>query len=772
MKNRLLQLYYSLSLRTHLFLLAFLLALPAVALIIHSGMTQRQDAIRKGFWEAKRLVNGIATEQYNLSGDVEQLLTVLAQTPDIKGHNAVTATALLSDILRKSPQYGNIVVADRNGTVWASALPMPKAISLKERFAFRTAVKTRQLSSGEYVVGMISAKSTIGFAYPIINAKGAIDGVIAANINFDIYNTLLNQADLPTRSAFSLIDRNGVIIYRNLHPERFVGSRLKDSLFQRMKNGPDRDAFIDLDVTGEKRIVSYRTLRLHGEQHPYLYIRASIPLEGVLGKARRAELYNIAILSPFLLAAIIMAIPIGNTCFIKRIHKLRDASHRLAAGDLQIRASESVTGGELGELARAFDNMARQLAEREQALRKNQGELDDLYNNAPCGYHSLDKDGLFVRMNDTELNWLGYTRDEVVGKIKITDILTPESRDLFEKSFPILKKRGWSRDLELELVRKDGTIIPALINATTINDGEGSFLCCRSTVHDMGERKKAEQELHELNQSLAKRVEEEIGRRLKHERLLARHARLAAIGEMIGAIAHQWRQPLATLGAIIQGIRMAWEDKCIDNAFLENAEADAQMQLYYMSDTIEGFRNFFSPEKVIERFDIRKKIHEVALLVAPQFTDSGVSLEIVDNSGGVALDIKGYQNEFKQSILNLVSNSLDSIVEKQLQANRSEMGPGTNGLVVLSMAGEGDTVVLEVRDNGNGIPGDYGDKVFEPYFTSKSADKGTGIGLYMSKLIIEESMGGHLSYTSGPDGTVFRIELAKDDHGNGDTHGK
>jgi signal transduction histidine kinase len=359
----------------------------------------------------------------------------------------------------------------------------------------------------------------------------------------------------------------------------------------------------------------------------------------------------------------------------------------------------------------------------------------------------------------------------MVAKMRFYDILTPESRNKFEVSFPLLKKRGWSRDLEFELVRKDGTTMPVLVNATTIKDQDGSFLYCRSTAYDVTERKKAEQALHELNQNLAKRVEEEIERRLKHERLLARHTRLAAIGEMIGAIAHQWRQPLTTLGAIIQGIRMAWEEKCIDNAFLETAESDAQMQLYYMSDTIEGFSNFFNPEKVIERFDIKKKIHEVALLVAPQFTESGVSLEIVDNSGDGTLDIKGYQNEFKQSILNLVSNSLDSIVEKRLQGNWPENGADGKGVVVLYLAKKADFVVIEVWDNGCGIPCEYGDKVFEPYFTSKSAAKGTGIGLYMSKLIIEESMGGRLSYTSGAEGTVFRIELAQDDPGDGDANG-
>jgi signal transduction histidine kinase len=141
---------------------------------------------------------------------------------------------------------------------------------------------------------------------------------------------------------------------------------------------------------------------------------------------------------------------------------------------------------------------------------------------------------------------------------------------------------------------------------------------------------------------------------------------------MIGAIAHQWRQPLATLGATIQSIRMAWEENCIDDAFLESAEADAQMQLNYMSDTIEDFRNFFSHEKVIERFDVRERINEVVLLVAPQFANSGVSLQVVDNSPGRGLEIKGYQNEFKQSVLNLVSNSFDAIIAKAHGRSRSD----------------------------------------------------------------------------------------------------
>jgi signal transduction histidine kinase len=265
-----------------------------------------------------------------------------------------------------------------------------------------------------------------------------------------------------------------------------------------------------------------------------------------------------------------------------------------------------------------------------------------------------------------------------------------------------------------------------------------------------------QQELNNLNLDLARRVEEEAERRIKQERLLARHTRLAAIGEMIGAIAHQWRQPLATLGATIQSIRMAWERDKMDARFLENAEADAQKQLYYMSDTIEDFRNFFSPEKVTERFDIKEKIGEAAQLVAAQFANSSVTLRIVDNSPDCRLTMEGYQNEFKQSLLNLVSNAFDAIKENDRPDH------DVAGIVTISVECEDEAAIIEVRDNGCGIPPEIADKIFEPYFTSKSEGKGTGIGLYMSRLIIEESMGGKLCFTSGPAGTTFKIKLERD----------
>lgn len=151
-----------------------------------------------------------------------------------------------------------------------------------------------------------------------------------------------------------------------------------------------------------------------------------------------------------------------------------------------------------------------EIAERqraEAALRTYAEEIHDLYNNAPCGYHSLDQDGVFVRINDTELAWLGYARDEVVGKVKFTDLITAESRQVFQQHFPILKTRGWVNDLEFDLIRKDGTILPVLLNATAVRDDDGRFLMSRSSVFDLTALKRAEEkqrQSEELYRTLTK----------------------------------------------------------------------------------------------------------------------------------------------------------------------------------------------------------------------------------------------------------------------------
>jgi PAS domain S-box-containing protein len=156
-------------------------------------------------------------------------------------------------------------------------------------------------------------------------------------------------------------------------------------------------------------------------------------------------------------------------------------------------------GNAIEGIGTVHDITERKLAEEE--LQRSADEIRDLYNNAPCGYHSLDKDGVVVRMNDTELSWLGYSRDEVVGKMKYRQLLTPQSFRIFEQSYPRFMSAGVIRDLEFRMVRKDGTTLPVLISATAIHDARGNYVMSRSTVYDNTARKRVEREIRRISRA-------------------------------------------------------------------------------------------------------------------------------------------------------------------------------------------------------------------------------------------------------------------------------
>lgn len=152
-----------------------------------------------------------------------------------------------------------------------------------------------------------------------------------------------------------------------------------------------------------------------------------------------------------------------------------------------------------GESAGSFSVIIKDVEQLnvEQVLSESTREIEDLYDNAPCGYYTLDSSGVFAKINDTKAKWLGYTKDELIGNMRFIDLLTPTSMQQYEKHFPRLKAKGDLRDLEVDLVRKDGSILPVMLHATAICDSEGRFVMSRATVYDISYRKDAERALRE-----------------------------------------------------------------------------------------------------------------------------------------------------------------------------------------------------------------------------------------------------------------------------------
>ncbi|MCP4970012.1 MAG: HAMP domain-containing protein [Arcobacter sp.] len=253
-------------------------------------------------------------------------------------------------------------------------------------------------------------------------------------------------------------------------------------------------------------------------------------------------------------------------------------------------------------------------------------------------------------------------------------------------------------------------------------------------------------ELNELNETLEQRVSIEIKKQQEQEQLLIQQSKLASMGEMIGNIAHQWRQPLNALGLVVQNISFAYELDELDDDYMKQSVDKVNLLTKNMSKTIDDFRNFFKPNKERESFDLKKLVHKTMALVEATFDDNNIKTErTIDEN----IIVFGFPNEYSQTLLNILSNSKDALLENNL----------SNPIISINVYKENNYGVVSIEDNGSGVPEDIIDKIFDPYFTTKEEGKGTGIGLYMSKIIIEQNMNGKLEVKNISKGAIFTISI-------------
>ncbi|MBF0456384.1 MAG: response regulator [Nitrospirae bacterium] len=280
--------------------------------------------------------------------------------------------------------------------------------------------------------------------------------------------------------------------------------------------------------------------------------------------------------------------------------------------------------------------------------------------------------------------------------------------------------------------------------------------------------KEKTRQLEELNNNLEMRVKEEIAKGLQKEHLLIHQSKLVSMGEMMVAISHQWRQPLNVIGLLVQDLEEAYEFGEISRDYVTDMTRDSMAQLNLMSKTITDFRDFFKPSGDRSHFSVKAAIEECISLIKLQYENNQIYVEFVAqnvNVGARALSdsprmseitIFGYPEEYKQVVLNLITNARDAIREKR---RRDFFSQGYRGEILITLADLKNSVIVSVKDNGTGIPAGVIDRIFEPYFTTK--EDGIGIGLYMSKIIVENHMGGKLYVDSSENGVRFTVEIMK-----------
>ena len=264
---------------------------------------------------------------------------------------------------------------------------------------------------------------------------------------------------------------------------------------------------------------------------------------------------------------------------------------------------------------------------------------------------------------------------------------------------------------------------------------------------------KAYLEMHNINLDLERRVKMETQKALEKEMFIIQQGKLAAMGEMLQAIAHQWRQPLNSLAIAIQDILEAHDAGALNRTYISNFVNSSMGNVRHMSNTIDDFRNFINPSKEKILFDIINSIKDAIRISSAQINVHHITINfIAPPEHDQPVQVLGSPGEFSQVILNLINNSKDAIEEYRLKKNQLEY-PGKIRILIE----KGETVKIMFEDNGGGIPTEIMDRIFEPYFTTKDPTVGSGIGLYMSKQIIETGMSGWIFASNAEEGAKFTI---------------
>ncbi len=340
-----------------------------------------------------------------------------------------------------------------------------------------------------------------------------------------------------------------------------------------------------------------------------------------------------------------------------------------------------------------------------------------------------DINGIITFVNDEFCKISGYSYDELIGKnhniVRHPEVPSSNFEELWET---ILDKKPFKTTVknltkDRKTVYLNTTITPILDDSGNIKE----FIAIRYDVTSEVELKKSLEE---------------------KQKILVWQSRMASLGQMIGNIAHQWRQPLTELSLTLFNMKKAHLKNDEKNA--KQLYEDSKFIIANMSKTIDDFSNFFNPQKQRRPFKIKDAINEALLILKKAIEKENINIKIEVPKD---YEVLGISNELSQVLINLIQNAKDAFIYKDIVQKEIKI------TLNQSIIDDKKYVLLQIQDNAQGIDEDIVEKIFEPYFTTKHSSQGTGLGLFMSKMIIEKSLDGNLNYQKTTQGSLFTISI-------------
>ncbi len=400
-----------------------------------------------------------------------------------------------------------------------------------------------------------------------------------------------------------------------------------------------------------------------------------------------------------------------------------------------------------------------ELMKTQEKLLISQQKYFELFDLAPVAYLKIDN---ITRIRDANLTAASLLKSDKIAlsKKRFDSFIKPSCQDDFYLFVTNLTHRA-KEMIHESCLNIEGKEIYVRIacNLEQSPDKQDEMLI-RLTLTDITERILMEKQHHALNDELNARkmqlenfnriLEEKVSKELEKNRikdyLMSLQSRHAAMGEMVGHIAHQWKQPLNTLNLIILDLQDAFHYNELTGVYLDKSVLSAKKVINHMAQTIDDFRNFFKPVKSKTWFDVGQQIQTAVSFIRTTIELAGIRIENNIEDGILA---KGFPNEFSQVVINILNNAREALLVSQ---------PWQPVIKMESRTVHGKVHILFLN-NGGSIPPDVLPHIFEPYFSTKDHDKGTGIGLYLARTIITKNMNGNMEVKNTKDGVIFEIIL-------------
>lgn len=440
-------------------------------------------------------------------------------------------------------------------------------------------------------------------------------------------------------------------------------------------------------------------------------------------------------------------------CLHGTVNSTREYLYCKSGNVIEYQTRPHIEDGENAGYVWLFNDVTCLVASQEKYQQQKQ-LFETLMNTVPVPIYHKSREGKYLGCNQSMLDGFGYEEKNVIGKTPY-DIASNEVAKHYERKDEELYANPDEVQVYEYVLKNVNTreTREVVFYKRAYRDNQGEPAGLIGAVLDITERNKMEEAILKNSYELAQRVEHEVNQRMALEReqqeqqtLLVQKSKMASLGEMISAISHQWKQPVYVLSLVTEELKSALSQQSIDTELLKRTVVKMEDMTDFMKKTLEEFRSFYKPDKEKVAFSPCEQLCSIYLMFKSELLSANIDLRIHECSD---INAYGYPNEFKQVLLNIVENARDAIIGNLETEGRTDFHSGV----------EEGASVIRIRDNGGGISEDLlPDKLFENHISSKG-NNGSGMGLYISRIIIEKSMGGKLWAQNVDDGAEFVIEL-------------